>query len=152
MSCDYVPQRRAEYVALPHIATYRISGRPLILMVYPRWNLRAILPVIYLLATHTRKHACFQSTLPTKNFVFGVWPCFCQRVGAAVLEVLCACLMSRAGLLPCGGAAQAKANTLKTYPHADHEGMYVFARFSRRVTISESLSSATANERLQSTA
>ena len=46
-------KRRAEFVAMPHIATYRISGTPLISIVYPRWNVRTILPVIYLLATQT---------------------------------------------------------------------------------------------------
>ena len=46
-------KRRAECVATPHIATYRISGTPLISIVYPRWNVRTILPVIYLLATQT---------------------------------------------------------------------------------------------------
>ena len=38
-------KRRAEFVAMPHIATYRISGTPLISIVYPRWNVRTILPV-----------------------------------------------------------------------------------------------------------
>ena len=84
--------------------------------------------------------------------MFEACPCFCQRVGTAVLEVLSACLMSRAGLTPCGGAAEAKANTLETYPHADHEGMQLFAGFSRMVAISEAPPNATANERLQNTA